>query len=213
MNKKVGLALLLVMTVGIFAWFFYAPSEDVPKTDLDVSQALGATTAEETAKLIGNKGGVVVISWDSGNKMPLVEAQLTAFAQALKNHDGIQLLAKERVIRNPTKMMGTGGAIPAEDFLKVLKTYPGAAGIVLFLAFPNLSSQELNIIREAQTKIVVVSGCHPGYKKLLMDRNIDLVIVPKFERVENARPPRTVQDTFEQNYQVVTSAQAAQLPY
>ena len=109
--------------------------------------------------------------------------------------------------------MSTGGAIPAEELLKIVKAHPTAGAMVLFLAFPNLSPQELNIIREAETKIVVVSGCNPGYKKLLMDRNIDLAIIPRFDLAENTRSPQTVQEIFNQNYQVVTSAQAAELPH
>ena len=213
MNKKVLIALLLVLIVGISAWLFYSPSGDVPKTDLDIYQALGATTAEETAKLLGNKGGIVVIGWDSGHTMPVVEAQLTAFARALKKHEGMEIIANEKVLRNPTKMMGTGEAIPAEELLKIVKAHPTAGAIVLFLAFPNLSPPELSVIGEAKTKIVVVSGCNPGYKKLLMDRNIDLAIIPRFDLAENTRSPQTVQEIFNQNYQVVTSAQAAELPH
>ncbi len=215
MNKKVTVvASLLVVIAGTCAWLYHTSSGDVPKSDLDISQALGAVTAEETAKLLGNKGEIVVISWDSShNKMPLVEAQLNSFERALKKHDGIQITASEKVLRNPALMMATGGAMPADQLFKVVKAHPKAGAFVLFLAFPNLSSEESKQVSEGPSKFVVVSGCNPGYKKLLMDRAISLAIIPQFDRTQNIRPPKTVRESFDQNYLVVTPDQAASLPY
>ena len=215
MNKKITFIVsLLVVIVGACAWLYYTPPGDVPKTDLDIYQALGTVTAKETAKLLDNQGELVVISWDSSrNKMPVIEAQITSFERAIKQHKGIQITTREKVLQIPAQMMATGGGMPSDQFLKVVKAHPRAGAIVLFLAFPNLSSQELKELSEGQTKFVVVSGCNPGYKKLLMDRNIDLAIVPRFDRIKNTRPPQTVQESFDQNYQIVTSDQAATLPY
>jgi len=213
MNKKVAIIVSLLIAVTC-AWLYFASSGDVPKSDLDISQALGAVTAEQTAKLLGNKGEVVVISWDSSkNKMPVVEAQLNSFERALKKHGGIQLTASEKVLRNPAQMMATGGAMPTDQLFKVIKTHPKAGAIVLFLAFPGLSPEESKQISEGQTKFVVVSGCNPGYKKLLTDRVISLAIIPQFDRIQSTRPPKTVQEIFDQNYLVVTPEQAASLPY
>lgn len=215
MNKKIAVvACLLIAIAGACAWLYRGTSESVPKSDLDIYEALGTVTAEETSRLIGNKGEIVMIGWDfSRNKMPVMEAQMTSFERALKKHAGIQIAAREKVLRNPAQMMATGGGMPATEFLKVVKAHPKSDAIVLFFAFPNLSAEELKEISESQAKFIVVSGFNPGYKKLLMDRHIDLAIVPRFDRSENPSPPQTIRESFDQNYQVVTSDQAANLPY
>ena len=215
MNKRGAIiASMFFVIAGTCAWLYFAPSEDVPRSDLDISQALGAVAADETAKLLGKKGEVVVVSWDSSqNKMPVIEAQVNSFERALKKHEGIQITAKEKVLRNPAQMMSSGGAMPADQLFKVVKAHPTAGAIVLFLAFPNLSPEESKEISEGQSKFVVISGCNPGYKKLLMNHAISLAIIPQFDRTQNDRPPKTVRESFDQNYQVVTPDQAASLPY
>src|SRR5437867_2360549 len=101
-----------------------------PAVNLDSYEVLGAVTAEETAKLLGNKGPVVVIARESAGN-PSIEAEVRAFQQTLKKN-GIVLESAERIKMTPMMMMSTGGGMPAEDFVRIVKAHPQAGAVVLF---------------------------------------------------------------------------------
>jgi hypothetical protein len=68
---------IIIGTVAVGAAviaLYYAFGGRSQKIDLDTYQVLGAVAAEETAKLLGNKGEVLVMAPDSGSyKNPSVE--------------------------------------------------------------------------------------------------------------------------------------------
>ena len=127
------------------------------KINLDPYDALGAVTAEETAKLLGNKGQVLVMARDTGaNKNPSVEAELKAFQQTLKRQKGINVII-EKVQIPPMQMIATGRGVPRDQFLKALEAHPNLGAVVLFLGFPKLTDSELEVLKKSGVKIVVAA--------------------------------------------------------
>src|SRR5262245_58749588 len=152
-----------------------------PKLNLDPYDVLGAVTAEETAKLLAEKGLVLVMARGTGaDKNPSVEAELKAFQQTLKKHSGLRLVT-ERVEVTPMLMMATGGGVPPDQLFKALQTHTNVGALVLFFGFPPLADPELEALAKSSVKIVVVSSFHPDYKRLLERRAIHLAIVPRSE--------------------------------
>jgi len=74
-------------------------------------------------------------------------------------------------------MMASGGAIAPDELSRIVKSHPTASAVVLFLAFPNISGEELKMNGKALAKFVVVSGYNPGYKRLLTDHVIQHAII------------------------------------
>ncbi len=181
-----------------------------PRIDLGTYAALGAVTAEETAKLLGNKGRVLVIARDTGaDRNPSVEAELAAFQQSLKKYKGLSQVT-ERFLATPMLMMATGGSMPPEQFSKALETHPNVGALVLFCAFPPLADSELESLRKRGVKTVVVSSFRPDYAQLLKQEVIHLAIMPRPEEpAPDAQPPRTVRERFDQDFVIVTAADAA----
>jgi len=184
-----------------------------PKVNLDPYEVLGAVTAEETAKLLADKGLVLVMARDTGaDKNPSVEAELNAFQQTLKKHPGLRLVT-ERVQVTPMLMMATGGGVPPDQLFKVLKTHTNVGALVLFFGFPALADPELEVMEKSGVKTVVVSSFHPDYKRLLERRAIHLAIVPRQEAIQPSSPaPRTPRERFDQDFILVTAVEAARLP-
>jgi len=165
MNKQAFLAVALVaVIIGMVGWLSVNFSDR--KLDVDVYSALGSVTAEETAKLLENKGEVVLISWGSNQRMPVADAQINAFSASIKKYGGIRIAASEKVNFSPSQMMASGGAIAPDELSRIVKSHPTASAVVLFLAFPNISGEELKMNGKALAKFVVVSGYNPGYKRL-----------------------------------------------
>jgi hypothetical protein len=184
-----------------------------PKLNLDPYEVLGAVTAEETAKLLGDKGLVLVMARDTGaDRNPSVEAELNAFQKTLKKHPGLRLVT-ERVQVTPMLMMATGGGVPADQFFKVLETHANVGALVLFFGFPALADRELEAFEKYGAKTVVVSSFYPSYKRLLERRAIHLAIVPREEAPQpSSQAPRTLRERFDQDFIIVTSVEAARLP-
>ncbi|HSA03289.1 MAG TPA: hypothetical protein P5055_21380 [Candidatus Paceibacterota bacterium] len=212
MNKRtndllaVGLALC-----AIAGSLYYSLAGRSSRVDLSTYEALGAITADETATLLGNKGRVILIARDTGpDKNPSVEAQLTAFQRALKKHAGLSLLT-DRFKAAPDMMMATGGGVPPDHLSKTLARHGKIDAMVLFCAIPPMADSELNAIRKSGAKVVVVSSFHSDYGRLLDQQLIHRVVAPQPESPPpGAPPPRTLRERFDQDYVIVTKANAAQ---
>jgi hypothetical protein len=214
MDKRTKNCLVATLAVGAaavsiyFAWAGHAPT-----INLDPYDVLGVVTAEETAKLLGNKGQVLVLARDTGaNLNPTVEAELKAFQQTLKHQKGIKVIT-EKIPISPNQMMATGGGVPSEQFLKALETHSHLGAIVLFLGFPQLTDSELETLKKSGIKTVVACALRPGDQRLIERQAIDLAIVPRSESPPPDAPaPRTLRERFDQQFSIIRSAGAARSP-
>src|SRR5947208_16325226 len=127
-NKRTKDIIVGSLAVGVAAvTLYFAFAGNSQKINLDPYQVLGAVTAEETAKLLGNKGQVLVMAPDTGaNKNPSVEAELEAFRQTLKKQKGMSIIT-EKIQATPMLMMATGGGVPPEQLFKALERHANVA--------------------------------------------------------------------------------------
>lgn len=192
---------------------YFALSQRSPKIEVGPYQALGAVAAEETLKLIGDKGQIVVVSQDpSAYEMPALAAQLQAFQTTAQKKIQVTV-AIEKIVMDAMMMMSTGGRLPAGHFQKALQTYPKAGAIVLFLGFPEMAGRDLEALSTRTQKLVVVAGYRADYAQLLASRLIDLAIVPRFDTLpETAKKPQSLREWFDQEYVIITPDKAAALP-
>ena len=203
-------AVVAILAVGAVVSLYFAFTDRSPKINLDSYGVLGAVTAEETAKLLGDKGQVLVMVRDTGaDKNPSVEAQLKAFHQTLKKHAGLSVVT-EKIQVTPMLMMSTGGGVPPDQLLRACRTRPNLAGIVLFFGFPEFAGGEIEALKRSGIKIIVVSAFRPGYGRRLQRQVIQLAIVPRPDAPPPASPGTgTLRERFDQEYVLMTPAGAA----
>jgi hypothetical protein len=211
MNQKAKgwMVAILAVSAAVVALYF-AFAERSPKINLDTYEVLGTVTAEETAKLLGDKGVVLVMVRDTGaDKNPSVEAQLKAFQQELKKHSGLRVIT-ERVPVTPMTMMATGGGVPREQLFKALQTHAPVGAVVLFFGFPQLSESDLATLKKTGAQVVVVSSLRPAYERLLAQQVIHRAIVrrPDAEPATD-RKARTARELFDQDYLILSADGAA----
>jgi hypothetical protein len=205
MTKRTKDLLVAGLAVAaIAASLYFAFAARAPKIDLSTYGALGAVTAEQTAKLLGNQGRVLVMARDTGpDKIPSVEAELTAFQRTLKQHAGLSQVT-ERFQADPMLMMATGGGVPPDQLAQALATHSNVTALVLFCGFPPLTEAEFEALRKRGVKTVVVSSFRPDYARLLEQGIIHLAIVPRPEGPPpGTPPPRTLRERFDQDYTLV----------
>ena len=176
-----------------------------PKIDLDPYLALASVAAEEAAGMIGGKGSLVLVVPDTGADRDLVQdAQVNAFRKALKARGGVHVSAVELVQLNPFQSMQTGGAIPSDQYLALRKKHATASGLVLFIAFPPLSDEELESLGKSSTKVMVISAELPGYRGLIKSGAIDLALVPRRTPAESSETKASsVREAFDRENEIL----------
>jgi len=205
-SKRTKEILVAISAIGAAAVAIYLASGGrSEKINLGTYEVLGAVTAEETAKLLDNKGRVVVVVRDTGpDKNPSVEAELSAFQQTLKEHAGLSLVV-EKITVTPMLMMSTGGGLPPDQLFKLIEKNAKVDAVVLFFGFPPLTDPEVAALKKTGVKTVVVSSFRSGYQRLLERQAIHLAIVPRPDMPSAATPAaKTVRERFDQEYIIMT---------
>ena len=210
MAKKPIQLIVALVAVAAAGWAYFNASDPSQKFDLTPYNALGAGVAEETVRLIGNSGAVVVVAPDTSEyKDPVVDGQLAAFEGVLKK-SGMTVAAKARFKLTAMERMGSGGAVPSGVLANAVRDNPNAAAVVLFCPFP----QDYTGQKSDGPKFIVASGYLPSYRKLLESRTIAAAIVPKFDRsTEASEKKQTLRERFDEEFQVFTHDNLAKLPY
>jgi hypothetical protein len=212
MGKRTKDFIVGTLAVGAAAIaIYFALAGRSQKINLDLYDVLGAVTAEETARLLGNKGQVLVIARGAGaDKNPSVEAELKAFQQTLKSQKGMSVITEMMQV-SPNQMMATGGGVPPEQFLKALETHANLGAVVLFMGFPQLTDSDLEGLKKSGVKIVVAGALRPGDRQLIERQAIHLAIVPRSDSPSPGAPaPRTVRERFDQEFTIIAPTTAAQ---
>jgi len=210
MNKRTKDIVIAVVAIGVaVVSLYFAFGRRSQKINLDAYDVLGAVTAEETARLIGNKGQVLLMIPDTGaNKNPSVEAEVKTFQQTLKKEKGINVIV-EKIPVTPMLMMATGGGVPPEQFFKVLEKHGNVSGLVLFFSFPDLTDTQVESLKKYGAKTVVVSSFRQGYKRFLEQGGLHLVIAPRLDTPPaTAQTPRTIRERFDQDFSIITPEEA-----
>jgi len=205
MNQKTFSQVALILVLATLSVWMLRRSSDRPKIDLNPYQALGAIAAEETSKLLGQQGQIVIVRPDPGDdRDPVMEAQLAAFQSRLKKTGKVVVRATETVRMDSFLSMRTGGAMPPDQFLGLLKKYSDVAAFVLFIGFPALSNQEMTELKTRSTKHIVVSAAIPGYEALIEQGVLHLAIVPRTRSADQALPSaKTLREVFDQEYVIL----------
>lgn len=212
-NKPVVVAIAVLAIMGSVVWLYWHWPGRPPRIQLDSYQALGAVAAEETARLLNQKGKVVIIALDNrAGANPVEAAQLKAFTGTLKKK-GVSLKALETFSLTPMEQMSSGGSVPRERFLQVLQAHPKVDALVLFCGFPALDQPDLDRLKQSGAKIVLISSYRPDYQPLLAAGVIHAAIVPRPDSPpENAKAPQTLQEWFDRDYVVLRAAKTPGLP-
>ena len=208
MNKRTKETLIgTVAAVAIALSLYFGFGRNSSSINLGPYESLGAVTAEETAKLCGNQGHVLLMVHDmGGSRNPSVEAQISAFQQTLKRQKGMNVTI-QKIQSTPMQMMATGGGVPPEPFMKALESHPNLTALVLFMGFPQLTDAELEQVHKTGIKTIVASPLRPGDRRLIQRQAIQVALVPKPDASPPNTPvPKTLRERFDQDFMIITPA-------
>lgn len=185
-----------------------------PRASVETYQALGWGAAQETARFLNDRGDIALITPDFGEFKLLnrrYDALLKAYRKALSK-TGVRIAAIERAPVKPPTMARVGIFLAPEQYDALSRKHAKAAAIVAFVALPNLADDSIRAARAEGAKWLVVSDYGADYKQLLAREAMRLAIVPKLKDPPEFPKPRSLQEQYEREYEVITPAQAAELP-
>lgn len=200
-KKSVMLVSLILVSLGSI---YFTTFKGMPTPDRQPYKDLGKKMADETARLLGNKGSIaIIINQEFGvYPIPSLDVEMKVFMDSLKQK-GITVEGFEKV-----EMQKVGLARPGA-FITAIENRKDVDAIVSVVGFPMAPAQNPATFRNYTAKFIVVAPYEPGLKSLLQEGIIQIAILPKFASPPINEPPSP---TFDGGFQVFTPKDAAGLP-
>ena len=186
-----------------------------PKASVTSFQALGLGAARETARFLRNQGDIALICPDFGKfKIPNTryDALLKSYTKTIAKTTGLRITQVERAPVNPPTMARVGIYLSGEQYDALSKKYAKSSAIVAFVALPSLTDSSIRAAQASGAQWLIVSDYGPEYKRLLAREAMRLAIVPRLQDPPEFPKPRTLQEQFEREYEVITPNRASELP-
>jgi hypothetical protein len=201
-QKLLALSALFVI-LGSGLWI-YRTEFGPPNINIPLHQAVGEVMAEETSRLVGHAGSVVIVTTDSPQAREL-KIQVEAFQKQLKRLGGITV--KETVTLDPgdNPKYRAGAGLSGKRFLKIVRKNPGASAIVSFVGAPQLSDAEIAQLKSTP-KFIAETHSPEKLMSLFQKKILSAAIVPRYEfPAPGPRKPHTGREWFEHYFQILAS--------
>lgn len=195
--------------VGVLFFSFYTfPPPFNPKPH----EALGRALAEETLKLRGTDGRVIIITRDTAAfEGPAIDTQLKSFTATLKKA-GVGVAATNLMKVDPLRQV----SVLPEEFLKILSPLSDNDVVASFRGPPTLNDAQLARLGPKRPRVAAVIPAdvarHANLKPLFDLQLLHAAILNRTEVSTPAPVADTSQGWFDQLYMLVTSANMAELP-
>ena len=209
-KQLVILGSLALTIVASAAWIYFTEFA-APSVNDAIHQGVGKVMADETAKLLGKKGQIVILCMDT-SKAPELKPQIETFLKRLKATTEIKVKERVTLDTEGRDNYGAGAGLSARRFLRLAKKYAGADALVSFVGAPRMSDEE---ITQLEGKPKFIAECRSAEKlKKLFDKNVlQVAIVSRFEfPAPGKHNPKTPSQWFEKRFQVVTEKNSKDLP-
>lgn len=180
---------------------------------------VGQVLAEQTAKLLQDRGRVVaVITADHQQPGNPLHTQWEAFQGELKKHSGITMAATETIVPDPNDPQADTAACSLAAFASVLERHAQADAIVFFVGLPGWHwLEERNLVpRSIGSKIIVLGstsiGAKQHYEPYFLKEIVSVLVIRWASSPSSTAKPRTPREWFDQEYQILTPQNYQSLP-
>jgi len=209
-RKNALLALGSVLAIATSATWIYYREFKAPKHNVRLHQRIGEVMAEQTARVLGPKGKVLLLIIPTGSA-PELETQLQAFHRTLAKLGNYDLKEHEFDTRDQAKY-GVGSGLSGRRFLRAIKNNPTADALVSFVGAPKLSDEELAQLTR-MPKFIAETRSAEDLPKLFEKQIIQVAVVSRFVfPAPGPQKPRTPQELFDKRYQVIAADSVATIP-
>ena len=203
---KRGLTIAGLLAVIICCWLWiYFTQFATPAFNQPLHQAVGQVMAEETVKLLDQKGKIIVLAVNP-REFPELKAQLTSFTAVLKKAPAVTI-KEQCLLKADDPKYGVGRGLSAKRLIQVMSKYRDADAVVSFIGTPNLTDQDLTQLAQAHPKFIAEVRSTERTLKLLDSGVLQLVVVPRFAfPPPGPKHPHSPREWFNRYFQVLTPA-------
>lgn len=183
------------------AWIFHW--ESMPSdVNVPLHQSIGVMLAEETFRLVGHNGKVVIVTMQTG-RAPELKVQMRAFQKHLKTLGGCTIT--DEVILDPGEnpKYRPGSGLSAKRFLKIARKHKRVDAIVSFVGAPDVTPDDLKQLKSIP-KFIAEARSPERLEGLLEQKVLLAAVVPRYEfPAPGPRQPATSRQWFDHYYQVI----------
>ncbi len=176
-KKTLIIAVVAVLAIiGATVRLVTSNSESTSRGNPKPFELLGASAAEEVAKLLNGNGKVVVVMETlEGTKNPNNEAQVKGFKSGLAKNKGVTLKEVKEIKRD---MSGDPRLWPEGQAAQIVSLGEGAGALVLFFNLPQtLPPKDIATLKGSKAKILMVGTQSPVVDSLVAGGVIQVAIV------------------------------------
>ena len=212
LNRPVVAIIAILVIVVSLATFVLSQRPHFPKANVTPFAALGEILGQETSRLLGNKGDVVLVVDDQDKFQTASDrVRLDAFKKALKKAGQATVVATEE-LHTKFGMRDLAVGIPADTFTDILRRHASCAAIVSFCGSPQLKPDDIRQLPARLPKVITFSVDDINLKNLFKEDIVQLAVVPSPKQTEGTPEPRTSQEWFDRSFRIITSRTVEPLP-
>jgi hypothetical protein len=182
--------------------------------NLRPSVAVGEVLADETVRLLGGSGKVVVVGRAVvRDGQSAASEQLASFNSAIVRRGSPTVVATEWLPR-PAPLTMNAGDVTTDRLLQIVEKNPEADALILFAGLPPFSPALAQKLEGRPVKLLAVCGYSPNVRRWLAARALAVAVVPRFGELPSGAPaPKTAKEWFSQEYELLTPQRVGELPY
>jgi len=206
-TKQLTIAAIAIAIIGASAVWIYRQNFAQPAYEptIQVQTVVGEVLAEETIKLIGTAGQIVVITLEHGQSGEL-DTHYESFKDGLKK-SSIKILRTDTISAGKSKY-GPGSGMSGRRFVKVVTQFAQADAIVSLVGLPDADEAELKELKGRPLPKVVAFARDPKpLPELFANQWAHVAIVPRRQGNPTAPAnPKTSREWFDKQYEIVRAS-------
>jgi hypothetical protein len=208
-KNRLTLVASVLAIVGSCVWIYFTQFK-AAKYNVGLHQRIGEVLAEQTAKLIGNKGRVVTIAIET-KEWPELRTQLDAFQTALTKLGKYELRDYELETKDQPKY-SVGSGLSGRRYVRIVNKNTNATVFVSFIGVPNMKKEDLAQLAFTP-RLIAESRSTDDVAKMFKRGLLDVAVVSRFQFPSpNPKSPKTPDEWFIKQFQIVTPRTASALP-
>jgi len=210
-NSKTLLALAFaLLTIGGSAAWIYWYEYQAPQHDVELHRRIGEVMAEQTARVAGKKGKIVLIAIPTRGE-PELKTQLEAFRTKLRSSGDYYIRDYEMDTKGQDKY-GVGMGLSGRRYVRTANKNLDAAAVVSFIGAPDLKDEDIAELQKVP-KFVAQARSVDNLPKLFEKQLISVAVASRFNfPAPGPIKPRNAQDRFDKRYQIVVATNLAAIP-
>jgi len=210
-TRRIALIVFLLAAIGGSGFWIYRTQFAKEPINEGLHRTIGRVMAEETARVLNSTGRVVVIAMER-HKAPELRAQLAEFEKSLKEISRIRIHETYNLDTGEQPKYAFGSGLSARRFTRIVNKSQHLDAVVSFVGVPNLAANDATDVKRS-TKFIALCRSAERLKSIFEAKLIQVAVVSRFQFPNPIQgQPRDARELFTQRFQIVTAANAGDLP-